>query len=41
LTRYADFIVDDDAEGLFQFGIELSIAGLERLSHRSEAQGDM
>ncbi|MFL5732859.1 MAG: TetR/AcrR family transcriptional regulator C-terminal domain-containing protein [Chloroflexia bacterium] len=32
LTRFAEYVVDDDAEGLFQFGLDLWIGGLERLS---------
>jgi TetR/AcrR family tetracycline transcriptional repressor len=31
LTRYADYMVDGDADGLFQFGIDLCISGLEHL----------
>ena len=31
LTRFADIVVDDDADGLFQFGLDLWIGGMERL----------
>lgn len=31
LTKFADYVVDDDSEGLFKFGLELWISGLERL----------
>ena len=31
LKRFADYVVDDDSEGLFQFGLELWISGLEQL----------
>ena len=35
LTRFADYVVDDDAEGLFQFGLEVWLAGLGRLRRPS------
>ena len=31
LTRYADYMVDGDSDGLFEFGIDLCISGLEHL----------
>jgi AcrR family transcriptional regulator len=31
LTRLADYLAEDDTDGLFQFGLELWIGGLERL----------
>lgn len=31
LTRVADLVVDDDTEGLFQFGLDVWIGALERL----------
>jgi len=31
LTKLADYVAEDDADGLFQFGLDLWIRGLERL----------
>ena len=31
LTRFADYVADNDIEGSFQFGLQILIAGLEKL----------
>lgn len=35
LTRYADYVIGDDAEGSFQFGLDVWISGLGMLRHPS------
>jgi TetR/AcrR family tetracycline transcriptional repressor len=39
VIRFADLVVEDDAEGLFRFGLELWISGLERLHPSKDSPG--